>query len=49
MSALILKKENVERIVESEAVIEKLKADGWDEVSTEKKKATKKEKQEGAD
>lgn len=46
---MILKKDNVERIVESEAAIEKLKSDGWVEVVTEKKKTTKKEKQEGAE
>ena len=46
---MILKKGNVERIVESTAFIEKLKSDGWVEVTTEKKKTTKKEKQEGAE
>ncbi|WP_410495020.1 hypothetical protein QTL86_12780 [Cellulosilyticum sp. ST5] len=44
---MILKKDNIERIVVSQALIEKLKADDWVEV--EKKKSTKKDKQEGAE
>lgn len=49
MIPLILKKDNVERIVESAAIIEKLMSDGWIEITTEKKKPTKKEKQEGTE
>lgn len=49
MISLILKKDNVERIVESAVLIEKLVSDGWIEVTPEKKKPTKKEKQEVAE